>query len=85
VFRALHVIEVGQFLIAVIDRRAAETGLLVARRAGTGEEIAAVVEFEVENIQRHVIDVRPVASHVLTTERAEVIIVRMIRQAVCRP
>src|SRR5215510_9403330 len=80
----MHVIEVGQFLIAVIDRRAAENLLPEARRAGSGEVIAAVVELDIEDIQRYWIDVRSVASHIRTTERTEVIIARMIRRAICR-
>src|SRR5206468_1522982 len=79
-----HVIEVGHFLIAVIDRRAAETGLPVTRRAGTREEIAAVVEFDVENIQRHWIDVRSVTRDVRTTKRIEVSLAGMIRRTVRR-
>src|SRR4029453_16265101 len=72
-------------LIAVIDGRTAERNLAVARRAGTWEKIAAVVEFDVENIQRHVIDVRSVASHVHATKRIVVTLTRMIPRTICRP
>ena len=77
-----HVIAVGHFLITVIDRRAAENGLPVTQRAGTREEIAAVVELDVENIQRHWIDVRSVAGHVRTAKGTEVSIAGMIRRTV---
>src|SRR5215831_1921240 len=82
--RALHIIEVAQFLIAVVDGRTAETLLPVARSAGTGEEIAAVVQLEIENIQGYWIDVRSVTSDVRTTKCIEVSIARMVRRAVCR-
>src|SRR5262249_25967039 len=78
VLRALYVIEIADFLIAVIDRRDAETGLTETCRAGAGEIIAAVVELDVENVERHGIDVRSVARDAGTAERTEVTIAGMI-------